>query len=321
MMRFNRRWLSSQILLLVIVGWVTGLACIHHFWLEPSIQSQVAKQESSASIRWIEQSLSALARERRNVDHLCEQLANAPEAAAIGSAAGNGPAAGLDHGLNGKNFSLVLCGRDRRVAAVTGWMSLPAPSRPEPVWAVGDDLGHGPIFPPALSAPVVTGLASLGGRTCLFARRPIGAADKPQGYVVLVRAIDYAMLQDLSDMTGVNVMVLDSTGPARGPAVRSDISSWSESNGTLSAEVQLKDSLGRPIGRLQVTGSVIDFNASAARVRSAYVVQLLWLIGSALVTFAVVYLLFIRPLAILVRRLSDRDLTSKRDRLSAGLFA
>lgn len=319
-MKFSRRWLSSQILLLVIAGWVSGLACIHHVWLVPSIKSQLEKQENSAAVRWIEQSLNGLARERRNIDGLCESFAKSAEAGQRLQAAGRhrAPSTLPDGPLHAKSYSVALCSRDRRVLSLAGWLEQDGPPNHSTTWPMGTDLSGSAVFPAGWAGSSFTGLVSLGGRSCLFARRPIGPPDQPSGYAVVVRAIDPPMLADLSAQTGVNVMVISSRSQT---AHSNDIASWSTGNGSLSAEVMLKDSLGRSIGRLQVTGSVIDFNASAERMRSAYLVQLLWLIGSALFMFAVVYALFIRPLSILVRRLGDMELTQKRRKLSAGLFA
>ncbi len=364
-MKIMQRWLSSQILLMVIVAWVIGLALIHHLWLVPSMKRQMAREESSVSVGWIEQSLSGLARERKALARLGEAWT-----ASLLATPGDGPArsaqglaahsADADAGLRGRAAAagppttlpdqavrdlapngLIVCDARRKVLATFGWLTQNHPNRPPRTWNVGDDLTGGPLFPATLQGPPPTGAARSGpgaqppasrnrlgplqspqltgmvlanSRVCLFARQPVSG-----GYIFLVRPIDWPMLQDLSNVTGVNVTVTDT--PISGGGLDS-VNRWSAAPGMLAAEVNLRDSLGKPIGRVRATGNVlVDMNSSTEKIRSAYLVQLLWLIGSSLVTFAVVYLLFIRPLAILVRRLSDKELTSKREGLSSGLFA
>jgi diguanylate cyclase (GGDEF)-like protein len=325
-MRLSQRWLSSQILLVVVAGWVIGLAAIHHAWLVPSIQSQLARQESSAAVRWIEQGLAGLARERNDLGQRCRRLADDPPAIArlVSPRNNTTPATAPDSSSRDANVAVVVCSADRTIARMSGWMGQGSVRPGRDGWQLGQSLDNSPVFPPAWQESDLTGLASVGGRTCLFAREAIGDGAAPGdkgGWIVLVRPIDWPMLQELSDVSGVQVMVVDS--PRRETAGNADnaIEHWSTGSGSLSATAALKDSLGRPIAQLQVSGSTIDLNSSAASMRGGYMVQLLWLIGSALVTFVVIYLLFIRPLAILVRRLSARDVTDNRDRLASGLFA
>jgi diguanylate cyclase (GGDEF)-like protein len=188
---------------------------------------------------------------------------------------------------------------------------------------VGDSLAGGPIFPPATVTADLGGLASVGGRACLFARQPIGDRHTPDGFAVFVRPIDNTLLGELAKTTGVGITVID-LPLAGGSAAASSSDHPARATvaaGTLFAETSLQDSLGRPIARLRVSGSVAELDRAASNMWSAYLVQLCWLLGWGLVTFAAVYLLFIRPLSILVRRLSAPDVAGQRSGLATGLFA
>ncbi|MCG3178907.1 MAG: hypothetical protein BIFFINMI_01237 [Phycisphaerae bacterium] len=322
MMKISTRWLSSQIMLLVVACWVLGLALIHHLWLVPSIQHQMAREEGNVAVRWIEQALSGLARERRVLsDWGRSWLAAANDAALLRGEPGR-VVDEFAKDKEGTSMGLVVVSPDEKVVSTFGWVNETSLARPKPAWSPGDSLNRSPLFPADWDAPQLTGLVAAGGRIALFAREPLGPAASPTGYAIFLRTIDWPMLQDLTRITGVEVAVADSSRPgaADDPYESEKIDHWSSGHGALSAQVNLKDTLGRTIGRVQVTGGINEMS-SADRIRTAYTAQLSWLIVAALLTFAAVWLLFIRPLAILVRRLGDNEVTAKRDRLPSGLFA
>ncbi len=321
-MGLKPRWIASQILLLVIVGWVSGLAAVHHLWLLPSIRSQADRQKGGVAIRWVEQCLNGLAQEREGLGRLCGELAASPQTdRLLGSVRATTQPEEFFDKLD--PIGVLICDADQRVVATFGWVREVTPHQPKPAWQPGDRLEGEVIFPPAWQAARMTGLLSANGRTCLFARAPVGPGPRPRGHLIFVRPIDWPMLRDLSAVAAVNVTLSSlpsSDGPAQDDGLER-VRHWSSGHGTMSAGVDLKDSLGRPVASLQVTGSVADIAGAAEQVREAYTVQVVWLIVAAFATFGIVYLLFIRPLAILVGRLSSGDLPLNRDRLSAGLFA
>ncbi len=321
-MKLSRRWVSSQILLLVIAGWVCGLGLIHHVWLVPSIKSHMARQESGVAVRWVEQALSGVARERKALAQWGEGWSRSRQLQGMLADPDNTALADdLAQGLG--PVGLMVCDPAERVVSTHGWLTETSKVRPEPAFSPGQKLHGGPVFPAGWTDPVLTGILATPGRICLFARQPIGSPESPAGYVVFIRAMDWPMLQDLSAVTGVQVTVLDSLSPGQNTSAvdMEHVRSRSSGHGSMAAEVNLRDTLGRPVGRLQVDGSIMDIDASGQKVRSAYLVQLSWLMVAALITFGVVYMLFIRPLAILVRRLGDSEVTQNREDLSVGLFA
>ena len=323
-MKLNPRWLSSQILLLVIAGWVSGLSIIHNAWLMPALGAQHARQQNEAAARWLEQTVSGLEHDRRNLSRLCESFARSADAAAAlrsGRSPGATSAPDRDLGSLDERIAVLLCDAMGRVVSRSGWFNHDTPPAG---WSVGDGLAGGPVFPASTESPDLGGLVSVGGRACLFARQPIGDRLRPDGSAVFISPINKALLGELAKTTGVGVTVIDlPVAPASRDAARvpDRPAAATVAAGTLSAETSLQDSLGQPIGRLRVSGSVADLDRAAANMQSAYLVQLFWLLAWGLVTFAAVYLLFIRPLAILVRRLSAPDVANQRSGLATGLFA